>query len=104
MKVYDAEIETKEALKEAFLQKEPIKVGNIIYMPECHTPSTPRGMDVCQLCRFYRIKGLLTLYFRDKVCAACGAADLDINFCDREPDLVQRSQLEVKLHYLQTIT
>lgn len=104
MKVHDAEIESKEALKEAFLQKEPIKIGNIVYVPEHHTPSIASGVGVCQLCRFYRVKGLCVSYFADKVCSACGEADLDINFCDREPDLGQRAHLEVKLHYLQTIT
>lgn len=104
MKVHDAEIESKEALKEAFVQKEPIKVGNIIYVPKLHTPSIASGVGVCQLCRYYRIKGLCKSHIADKVCSACGEADLYINYCYREPDLVQRAQLEVKLHYLQTPT
>ncbi len=104
MKVHDAQIESKEALKEAFLHKEPIKVGNIIYVSEHHTPSIASGVGVCQLCRYYRIKGLYKSHIADKVCSACGEADLDINYCDREPDLGQRAQLEVKLHYLQTQT
>lgn len=101
MKVHDAEIETEEALKEAFVQKEPIKVGNILYVPECHTPNGPGELDVCQLCRFYRVKGLCKSYFADKVCTACGGADLDVNFNADRWDL---SHPVTKLHYLQTIT
>lgn len=104
MKVHDAEIESKEALKEAFLQKEPIKVGNIIYVPECFTLKKSGFVDACQFCRFYRVKGLCKSYFADKVCSACVDADLDVNFNDGHLDIVQRAHREIKFHYLQTQT
>lgn len=104
MKVYDASLQSTEALIEAFVQKEIIKIGNNLYVPECHTVEKSWELDVCQLCRFYRVKGMCKSHIADKVCSACGHADLDINYCDREPDLGQKAQLEVKLHYLQTQT
>lgn len=104
MKVYDFEIASPEALKEAFKQKEYIKIGNILYVPECHTMERSWEVDVCYLCRFYRIKGMFKSLIAAKVCSACAEADLDINFCFDKWNLTQRAHQEIKLHYLQTQT
>lgn len=104
MKVYDSSSQSMEALKEAFVQKEYIKIGNILYVPECFPLKKSGFLDACQFCRFYRVKSLCQSHIADKVCSACVNADLEVNYCDREPDLGQRAQLEVKLHYLQTQT
>lgn len=104
MKVHDAEIESKEALKDAFVQKEPIKVGNILYVSECHTPKGPGELDVCQLCRFNRVKGLCKSHIADKVCSACGHADLEVNFCANYRNIFNKEREKIKLHYLQRST
>lgn len=101
MKVYDASSQSMEALKEAFVQKECIKIGNILYQPGCHTYEKSWILDQCQFCRFYRVKGLCKSHIADKVCTACGEADLDVNFKDHRWD---PSNKEIKLHYLQKQT
>lgn len=101
MKVYDSSIQSTEALKEAFVQKQFIKIGNILYVPECHTVERSWELDVCQLCRFYRVKGMCKSHIADKVCSACGHADLDVNFNADRWDI---SRPVTKLHYLQTLT
>lgn len=100
MKVYDVEIESKEALKEAFLHKEPIKIGYILYMSECHSYTRSWEVDVCELCRFYRIKGMLKSHIADKVCSACAHADLDVNFNADRWNLSLKEPPTAKLHYL----
>lgn len=104
MKVYDSSTQSTEALKEAFVQKQFIKIGNILYVPECHTVERSWELDVCQLCRFYRVKGMCKSHIADKVCSACGHADLDINFEADRWALSPKEPPVTKLHYLQTIT
>lgn len=104
MKVYDASLQSTEALKEAFVQKEFIKIENILYVSECHTPKGPGELDVCQLCRFNRVKGMCKSHISDKVCSACGHADLEVNFCASYTNIFQREREKIKLHYLQRPT
>ncbi len=104
MKVYDASLQSTEALKEAFVQKEFIKIGNIVYVPECHTPATPGDLDVCELCRYNRIKGMCESHIADKVCSACGHADLEVNFCANYTNIFKKARENIKLHYLQRST
>ena len=104
MKVYDVEIESQDSLKEAILQREYIKVGNTVYVSQYLMPPIASGVGVCPRCQFYRIKSMLKSAIAIKLCAACGQADIDINFRKDQLGLLERMHQKLKLHYLQKIT
>ena len=104
MKVYDASSQSMEALKEAFVQKDYIKIGNILYEPEYFPLKKSGFLDACQFCRFYRVKSLCKSHIADKVCTACTNADLEVNYNADRWELPNKENTVTKLHYLQRPT